>query len=218
MPEDTKTTTTPPDSLAQPQSAADAARAELADARAKAAEWHEAADRSATSRYSERGGALDEATRDARAARAHAEEAQQQAARERQAADELAREAKQYEDEIGTDLRLDDGRRPARHRDESSQARRRRGQAGRARRASRERVDRAGRRARPARDRTDRSDERHLGPGRDRDCGEPHGHRRRRTPEEGGAPRHRRRVGSRRREVRRRRRHGQRRDLPRTCR
>jgi hypothetical protein len=101
MPEDTKTTTTPPDSLAQPQSAADAARAELADARAKAAEWYEAADRAATSRYSERGGALDEATRDARAARAHAEEAQQQAARERQAADELAREAKQYEDEIG---------------------------------------------------------------------------------------------------------------------
>ncbi|HET9665176.1 MAG TPA: hypothetical protein VFP09_00375 [Desertimonas sp.] len=100
MPEDTKTTTTPPDALAQPMSAADEARAELAEVRAKAAEWHEAADRSATTRYSERGGALDETTRDARAARTHSEEAQQQAARERQAADELAREAKQYEDEI----------------------------------------------------------------------------------------------------------------------
>ena len=120
MPEDTKsTTTTAPDLTADPTlapepdptpdptpapaptSAADAARAELADARAKAAEWHEAADRAASSRYTERGGALDEAARDARAARTHAEEAQQQAARERQAADELAREAKQYEDEIG---------------------------------------------------------------------------------------------------------------------
>jgi len=65
-----------------------------ADLRQRAAEWHAAADRAETSRYTQRGEELDEVARAAGAARHEADAALQQAQRERAAAQEFAQDAR----------------------------------------------------------------------------------------------------------------------------
>jgi hypothetical protein len=92
---------------------ADVVRAELAELRDRARTWHEAADRARATRYTERGGALDDTTRAAKAARAEANLAREQALREREAAEDAAAEAstltteaaRERDASLATDLR-----------------------------------------------------------------------------------------------------------------
>jgi hypothetical protein len=76
-------------------------RAEAASVRERAKTLHDTADRADASRYTERGGQLDDATRAAQAARQTAELARQQAQRERDAATANRREAADLLDEAG---------------------------------------------------------------------------------------------------------------------
>ena len=76
-------------------------RAQAASVRARAKTLHDTADRADSSRYAERGGQLDDATRAAQAARQTAELARQQAQRERDTATANRKEAVDYMDDAG---------------------------------------------------------------------------------------------------------------------
>jgi hypothetical protein len=101
------------DTTANATASADAVRAELAELRDRARTWHEAADRAHATRYTERGGALDDTTRAAKAARAEANLAREQALRERETAEDAAAEAatltaeagKEQDPSLASDLR-----------------------------------------------------------------------------------------------------------------
>ena len=80
---------------------ADEVRAQSAAARARAKTLHDAANQADASRYAERGGQLDDATRAAEAARHTADLARQQAQRERETATANRKEAVDYMDDAG---------------------------------------------------------------------------------------------------------------------
>ena len=80
---------------------ADEIRAQAASVRERAKTLHDTADRVDASRYAERGGQLDDATRAAQAARQTAELARQQAQRERDTATTNRKEAADWLDEAG---------------------------------------------------------------------------------------------------------------------